>query len=117
MIKFGQKEVTTKDFHGQNEITDLFTIDINKALVSHKVPCNIGKDCRYILGYQIDGGMVPLFIKTLKIYLVMTYHNTIKALPIQCHSMSLRKKSGCLQLKRSRMRLSHSYLKKWQQNI
>ena len=45
MLKFGQKVVTTKDFYGQRQITDLFTIDVNK------VPCNNGKDCRYIVGY------------------------------------------------------------------
>ena len=33
--------------------TDLFTIDINKVVVSDKVPCNNGKDCRYIVDYVI----------------------------------------------------------------
>ena len=47
MLKFGQKEVTTKDFFEQRQIT----IDVNKAVVSDKVPCNNGKDCRYIVGY------------------------------------------------------------------
>ena len=56
MLKFGQKEVTTKDFYGQRQITDIFTIDVNKLEVSGKVPCNNGKDCRYIVGYQVDGG-------------------------------------------------------------
>ena len=42
----------------------------------------------------------------------MVCHNTIKILPIQCHLMSLRKKSGFLNIKRSGMKLSHSYLKK-----
>ena len=28
------------------------------------------------------------------------FHNTIKILPIQCHSMSLRKKSGCFNIKK-----------------
>ena len=50
MLKFGQKEVTTKDFYGQRQITDIFTIDVKKLLISDKVPCNNGKDCRYILG-------------------------------------------------------------------
>ena len=66
MLKFGQKEVITKDFYGQRQITDLFTIDINKVVVSDKVSCNNGKDCRYIVGYQVDRGLVPLFIKTPK---------------------------------------------------
>ena len=66
MLKFGQKEVTTKDFYGQRQITDIFTIDVNKLVVSDKVPCNNGKDCRYIVGYQVDGALVPLFIKTPK---------------------------------------------------
>ena len=30
------------------------------------MPCNNGKDCRYIVGYQVDGALVPLFIKTPK---------------------------------------------------
>ena len=66
MFKLGQKEVTTKDFYGQRQITNIFTIDVNKLVVSEKVPCNNGKDCRYIVGYQVDGGLIPLFIKTPK---------------------------------------------------
>ena len=66
MLKFGQKEVTTKDFYGQRQITDLFTIDENKVVVSDKVPCNNGKDCRYIVGYQTNGALIPLFIKAPK---------------------------------------------------
>ena len=66
MLKFGQKEVTTKDFYGQRQITDLFTIYVNKVVVSDKVSCNNGKGCRYIVGYQVDGALIPLFIKTLK---------------------------------------------------
>ena len=67
MLKFGQKEVTTKDFYGQRQITDIFTVDVNKVVVSDKVSCNNGKDCRYIVGYQVDGEtIIPPFIKTLK---------------------------------------------------
>ena len=66
MLKFGEKEVTTKGFYGQRQITDIFTIDVNKVVISDKVPCNNGKDCRYIVGYQVDGGLIPLFIKTPK---------------------------------------------------
>ena len=66
MLKFGQKEVTTKDFYGQVQITDVFTIDINKVVVSDKVPCSNGKDYLYIVGYQTDGALIPLFIKTPK---------------------------------------------------
>ena len=54
-IQIWPKEVTAKDFYGQSEITAIFTIDVNKVVVSDKVPCNIGKDWRYIVGYQVDG--------------------------------------------------------------
>ena len=64
MLKFGQKEVTTKDFHRQRQITDLLTMDVNKVVVSDKVPYNNGKDCRYIVGYQVNEALIPLFIKT-----------------------------------------------------
>ena len=64
MLKFDQKEVTMKGFHGQRPITDIFTIEINKLVVSDKVSCNNEKDRRYIVGYQNDGALIPLFIKT-----------------------------------------------------
>ena len=60
MLKFGQKEVTTKDFYGQQQITNLLTIDVNKVVVSDKVSCNDGKDCLYIIGYQVDGALIRL---------------------------------------------------------
>ena len=28
--------------------------------------CNNGKSCRYIVGYQVDGGLIPLLLKTPK---------------------------------------------------
>ena len=36
-------------------------------MVSDKVSCNNAKDCRYIVGYQVnEKTIIPLFIKTLK---------------------------------------------------
>ena len=104
MLKFGQKEVTTKDFYGQRKITDIFTIDVNKLVVSDKVPCNNGKDYRYIVGSQVDGAPIsPLFIKTLKnIFshgVLQLDRNSAYTLP-----MSLRKRSRCLKIKRSGMK-------------
>ena len=67
MLKFGQKEVTTKDFYAQRQITDIFMIDVNRVVIPDKVSCNNGKDCRYIVGYQVDREtIIPLFIKTPK---------------------------------------------------
>ena len=66
MFKFGQKEVIVKDFYKQRQITNIFTIDGNKVVGSDKVPCNNGKDSRYIADYQVDGALIPLFIKTPK---------------------------------------------------
>ena len=65
-MKFSQKGVTTKDFYGRRQITDLFTIGVNNLVVSDKVSCNNGKNNRYIVGYQVDGALIPLFIKTPK---------------------------------------------------
>ena len=66
MLKFGQKEVTAKDFYGERQITDIFTIDTNKVVASDKVPCNNGEYCRYIVGYQVNKALIKLFIKTPK---------------------------------------------------
>ena len=78
MFKFGEKDVTAKDFYKQRQITDIFTIDVNKMVVSDKVSFNNGRDCRYIVGYQVDGALMPLFIKTPKnifSYGVLQYDN------------------------------------------
>ena len=66
MLKFGLKKVKTKDFYGQRQMTDIFTIDLNKLVISDKVSCNNGKDCRYIVGYQADEALILLFTKTPK---------------------------------------------------
>ena len=33
-------------------------------MISDKVPCNNGKDYRYIVGCEVDGALIPLLIKT-----------------------------------------------------
>ena len=65
-FRFGQKEVAPKDFYKQRQITDIFTIDVNEVVLSDKVSCDNGKDCRYIVGYQVDHIITPLLIKTTK---------------------------------------------------
>ena len=112
MFKSGQKEVTTKYFYKQRQITDIFTIDVTKVVVSDKGSCNNGKDCRYIVGYQIDGALIPLSIKTSKnifSYGVSQYNKN--SAYIHCHLMFLRQMSWCLSIKRFGMRLSRSCLK------
>ena len=67
MFKFGQIGVASKDFYKQRRITDIFTIDVNKVVLSDKVLCNNGKDWRHIAGDEVDGEtIIPLFIKTPK---------------------------------------------------
>ena len=48
-------------------------IDINKVVVSDKVPCNNGKDCRYIVSYHVDGALVPLLLRHLNGYAISQY--------------------------------------------
>ena len=66
MLKDCQKKVTSKDFYVQRQIPDMFTIELKKLVVSDKVLCNNGKDCRCIVGYQLDGALILLFIKIPK---------------------------------------------------
>ena len=65
-MKLGEKEVKTKEFYGQRQITDILRIDVNRVVISDKVPCNNGKDCRFVVGYQVDVALIPLFIKTAR---------------------------------------------------
>ena len=109
-------EVTTKDFYGQRQITGIFTIEVNKVVVSDKVPCNNRKDCLYTVGYQVDGGLMPLFIKTPKnifSYGVSQYNqNSAYKLSFDVSE----EKEWVSQYTKIWNELSHSYLKKWRQN-
>lgn len=42
-FKFGQKDIASEDFHKQRQITDIFTIGINKVLLSDRMSCNNGR--------------------------------------------------------------------------
>ena len=54
-FKFGQAEVISKKFQKQRQITDIFTIDVNKVVLSDKMSCKNGKDWRYIVDCQVNG--------------------------------------------------------------
>ena len=41
-------------------------IKVNIVVVTEKVPCNNGKIHRYVIGYQVNGEGIPLFIKKPK---------------------------------------------------
>ena len=117
MFKFGQIEVASKDFHKQRQITDIFTFDVNKVVLSDKMPCNNGKDWRYIVGYQVYGEtIISLFIKTPKTYLAMVYHSMTRTPSTQCHLMFLRHQNLCFSIETFGGRLRRSYLKNWQQD-
>ena len=61
-----KKRLQPKTFIDKDKKTDIFIIDVNKGVVSDKVSCNNGKDCHYIVGYQVNGALIQLFIKTPK---------------------------------------------------
>ena len=68
----------------QNQGTDIFTIYVNKIVVSDRVSCNKGKNWWYIVSYQVDGEMIrPLFIKTPKDIFSFDVSEYV------CHSMFL----------------------------
>ena len=64
-FKFGQVSVSSKDFYKRKQITDLFSLDYDKVMVSDLIQC--GKDKRYIIGYEASNGIIPLYIKAPKI--------------------------------------------------
>ena len=116
MLKFGQKEVTTKEFYGQRQLTDIFTMDVNKLVISDKVSCNSGKDCRYIVAYQVNEVLIPLFIKTPKnifSYGVSQYDtNSAYIMSFNIYEEEVRK----AQYKKIWDEIESSYLKNWRQN-
>ena len=64
-FKCGHIEIASEDFYKQRQVTDILTIDVNKALLYDRRPGINGKDWRYIVSFQVaEEPVVPLFIKT-----------------------------------------------------
>jgi hypothetical protein len=64
MLKFGQIEMKRKEFHSRYEVTDIFSIDLEKITVSDAVTAN-KCDTRFSLGYEAGScQVISLFIKT-----------------------------------------------------
>ena len=65
-FKFGQVNVSSKDFYKRKQFTDLFSLDCDKVVVSEPIQCNNSKDKRYVTGYETSNVIIPLYIKTPK---------------------------------------------------
>ena len=54
MCKFkpGQKEILSRDFHKQKQVTDILRINVRKVMLSDRLSCSHGKNWRYIVSYQ-----------------------------------------------------------------
>ena len=61
-FKFVQKEIASKGFNKEIQVTGILTIDTNKVVLSHKVSCNNGKDWWYIVGYRVRGETILLLL-------------------------------------------------------
>ena len=65
-FQFGDISVASKDFHSKYQVTDIFSIDLGKIVISEGIHCN-KHDMRYIIGYKEEPNkVIPLFIKTPK---------------------------------------------------
>ena len=65
-FKFGQVNVSSKDFYKRKQFTDLFSLDYDKVVVSDPIQCNNGKGKGYVIGYETSNGIIPLYIKAPK---------------------------------------------------
>ena len=66
-FKFGQVTVASKNFYKTRQITNLFSLDTSKIVVSDATLCNNSKDKRYTIGYISNDGVIALlYIKTPK---------------------------------------------------
>ena len=64
MYKFGQIEISSKEFNGEYKVTE--NVDLERIRLSEGVTAN-KHDTRYTIGYETEQGkIVPLYMKTPK---------------------------------------------------
>ena len=62
-LQFGQTRILAKNFHSVYELTDIYTIDLSKVVVSD--PVSVDHDLKYMVGYEVKPlKIIPLHIKT-----------------------------------------------------
>ena len=59
-----EKFVENKEFYRIKRISDIYSLGLDKIVVSKSIPCNKAKDQRYEVGYKDDDQIVTLYIKT-----------------------------------------------------
>ena len=69
IIKFHDTEIEEYEFHQYKRPIPISDIDINRIVVSNKLPCS-KQDLKYFIGYKDDKEIRPLciFRSTLSIY-------------------------------------------------
>ena len=68
-FQFASVNILIKDFYKTKDIldvVDIYTIDVDKIVVSNPVECNKGRDNKYIIGYQTESCIIPLKVMTPK---------------------------------------------------
>ena len=60
-IKFGDKEVNKKEFYSSKQAISIYSIDLNKIVVSNKLKIN-DKTYKYICGYLNNDIIQPLHV-------------------------------------------------------
>ena len=60
-FQFGDISIATKDFHSKYQVTDLFSIDLEKIVISEGISAN-KHDMRYTIGYAIESGKGHSFV-------------------------------------------------------
>ena len=58
-IKFGDKEVNKKEFHSSKQAISIYSVDLNKIVVSNKLKIN-DTTYKYICGYLNNDTIQPL---------------------------------------------------------
>ena len=65
-FKFGNVTINSKDFYKSKKVIDIYSLDVNDIVVSDPISANGGHDKKYVIGYQCDGMVKALLIKTPK---------------------------------------------------
>ena len=61
VLQFG---INCKDLCKSKRMSDIYSLYLDKIVVSNSIPCSKGKHQRYVVGYEDDDGeIVPLYVK------------------------------------------------------
>ena len=90
-INFDDKKIKTSEFYKNKKVFQIDDIDVNKILVSIKEPCGTNNAFKYVIGYNDNDVIRPLYLRLPQMTGYAKIFNVNVTMPFRVNNKQLSK--------------------------